>query len=421
MPDCRFVVALACAVGLLLPAMTAAHTSTADPSEREPLDVVLMVSGGEQRQVYIELLREFEAQHPHLDVRHREYEQEDYKAGIEGWLTGNDEAPDVMFWFAGHLMDDFYRKGLIRPIDELWQAQNWDAAFPLGIRDVVSYDGQPMGVPIAYYHWGLYYNKTLFERLDLAPPTNWQAFLEVGERLKAEGITPVAAGTQAGWTAAAWFDYFNLRINGLAFHERLMRGEASFDSDRVRAVFEHWQQLVDAGFFIAEHAAMTWRDALPYLYRGRAGMMLMGGFVKPQFPESVRDDMGVVRFPVIHPERGVYENAPTDIFFIPADATNPEGAETLLAYMGEPDTQAWFNDRLGTTAPNTQASGQQDEIDAQGVAVLENADGFSQFFDRNTPRALSNPAMAVFVEFMSAELTVDQALEQLETLREAVF
>lgn len=110
MPDCRFVVALACAVGLLLPAMTAAHTSTADPSEREPLDVVLMVSGGEQRQVYIELLREFEAQHPHLDVRHREYEQEDYKASIEGWLTGDAEAPDVMFWFAGHLMDDFYRK-----------------------------------------------------------------------------------------------------------------------------------------------------------------------------------------------------------------------------------------------------------------------------------------------------------------------
>ena len=320
MPDCRFIAALMCLVGLLLPAIAGANTASHTLSGRQPLDVVLMVSGGEQRQVYIELLREFEAQHPHLDVRHQEYEQEDYKASIEGWLTGDDESPDVMFWFAGHLMDDFCRKGLIRPIDELWQAQNWDTAFPNGIREVVSFEGQPMGVPIAYYHWGLYYRKSVFERLGIAPPATWQAFLEAGERLKAAGITPVAAGTQAGWTAAAWFDYLNLRLNGLAFHERLMRGDASFDGNRVRTVFEHWQQLVEADFFMAEHAELSWRDALPYLYRGRAGMMLMGGFVKPQFPESIRDDIGVVRFPIIEAERGVYENAPTDIFFIPTGA-----------------------------------------------------------------------------------------------------
>ncbi|MEC7816686.1 MAG: ABC transporter substrate-binding protein [Pseudomonadota bacterium] len=149
MPDCRFIAALMCLVGLLLPAIAGAKTASHTLSGRQPLDVVLMVSGGEQRQVYIELLREFEAQHPHLDVNHREYEQEDYKASIEGWLTGDEQVPDVMFWFAGHLMDDFYRKGLIRPIDDLWQAQNWNASFPKGIREVVSFGGQPMGVPIA--------------------------------------------------------------------------------------------------------------------------------------------------------------------------------------------------------------------------------------------------------------------------------
>ncbi|MEE3169938.1 MAG: extracellular solute-binding protein [Pseudomonadota bacterium] len=400
---------------LTLPVLAIAKTV------REPLDVVLMVSGGEQRQVYMELLRTFEAQHPHLDVRHREYEQEDYKANIEGWLTGGSQAPDVMFWFAGHLMNDFYSKGLIRPVGDLWQAQNWDTAFPEGIRRVVSFAGQPMGVPIAYYHWGLYYNKALFQRLGLNPPATWDALLEAGKRLKAEGITPVAVGTKAGWTAAAWFDYLNLRLNGLAFHERLMRGEVPFDDDRVRAVFEHWQQLVKGDFFLQGHAGMSWRNALPFLYRGHAGMMLMGGFVKPQFPDSVLDNIGVVRFPLLQSNLGVYENAPTDMFFIPAGADNPEGAETLLAYMGEPETQAWFNHRLGTTAPNLNVTGYQDSIDEQGGKVLAGADGYSQFFDRNTPRTLSNPAMEVFVDFMAGDMDVDRALSRLERLRATVF
>lgn len=409
-----------CTAALLITIMTIPALAIAK-SGREPLDVVLMVSGGEQRQVYMELLRSFEAQHPDLDVRHREYEQENYKANIESWLTGDSQAPDVMFWFAGHLMDDFYRKGLIRPVDDLWQAQNWDTVFPESIRRVVSFAGQPMGVPIAYYHWGLYYNKALFQRLGLNPPETWDALLEAGERLKAEGITPVAVGTKAGWTAAAWFDYLNLRLNGLAFHERLMRGEVPFDDDRVRAVFEHWQQLVKGDFFLQGHAGMSWRNALPFLYRGHAGMMLMGGFVKPQFPDSVLDNIGVVRFPLLQSTRGVYENAPTDIFFIPAGADNPEGAKTLLAYMGEPETQAWFNHRLGTTAPNINVTGYGDSIDEQGGEVLAGADGYSQFFDRNTPRALSNPAMEVFVDFMAGDVDMDRALSRLERLRATVF
>ena len=56
------------------------------------LNLKLMVSGGEQRRVYQELIGRFRSEHPQIDVRHQEYEQEDYKASIEFWLRPSQDS-----------------------------------------------------------------------------------------------------------------------------------------------------------------------------------------------------------------------------------------------------------------------------------------------------------------------------------------
>lgn len=48
------------------------------------------------------------------------------------------------------------------------------------------------------------------------------------ETLKNAGITPITIGAANKWTSAAWFDYLNLRINGLDYHQRLLQGEIPF-------------------------------------------------------------------------------------------------------------------------------------------------------------------------------------------------
>lgn len=410
-----------CAVGWFKAffVFTAVIVSAAANPLREPtgaLNLRLMVSGGEQRMVYQELIERFQSEHPHIEVRHRAYEQEDYKASIEFWLRQPGGAPDVMFYFAGHLMADFYRKGLIRPITYLWQSQNWDQAFPDSIGDIVKHEGQPMGLPISYYHWGIYYRISLFQRLNLKPPDTWDELLAAGEALQAEGITPVALGSEAGWPAAAWFDYLNLRINGLKFHQDLLAGRERFDGPRVRKVMNHWQELVDREFFLQGHGQMTWRNALPYIYQNQAGMMLMGGFVVPQFPQQIRDDIGLFPFPVVDPEQPIAEEAPTDLLFIPSRARNVAEAETFLRFVARPDIQGWLNRQLGTIAPNRQAPEPEGRLAAEGHRILQLASGYSQFFDRQMVRSISNPAMAVFVQFLNGELSVSAMLTTLQEI-----
>ncbi|WP_168215656.1 ABC transporter substrate-binding protein [Marinobacter confluentis] len=382
------------------------------------LNLRLMVSGGEQRQVYQELIDRFRKEHPGIAVRHREFEQEDYKANIEAWLSQPDGAPDVMFYFAGHLMADFYRKGLVRPIGDLWQSQQWNQAFPPAISEIVRYRGKPMGLPIAYYHWGIYYRKSLFQRLGIDPPETWDELLAVGEALKAEGITPFALGSEARWPAAAWFDYLNLRTNGLEFHRDLLAGKAAFDDERVRRVLSLWGDLVDREFFLPGHSQMSWRSALPYLYQNHAGMMLMGGFVVPQFPQQLIDDIGLFPFPVIDPERRLAEEAPTDLLFIPSRARNVTEAEAFLRFVARPDIQGWFNRRMGTIAPNRQSPDPEDRLVAEGQTILKRASGYSQFFDREMVRSVSSPAMDAFVDFLERELSVEALLATLATIRQ---
>jgi multiple sugar transport system substrate-binding protein len=384
---------------------------------RSKLHAAFLVSGGEQRQIYFNLVDQFEKQHPSIEVVHTEYEQEAYKARVERWLTSATGGPDVLFWFAGTVLSDFARKGLLYPIDQLWDDNEWDNTFPDTVRAEVSQGGQVIALPFSTYHWGIYFRKSLFQELDLAPPANWKQFLEVGETLKKEGITPIAVGAEALWPMAAWFDYLNLRINGLEFHQKLTAGEVSFLDPRVREVMERWHELVEKDFFQKNHGQRSWRTALPYLYRKTAGMMLMGGFVKPQFPKRVLADMGVIPFPEINPELPRYENAPTDVFIIPDNARNKRDAERFLAFLAEQSTQYWINQKLGTLPPALLTTGKVTPQDHMGQQILADAAGLAQFFDRDSNRAFSSAAMAIFVEFSSGQLTVNDALQKLEEAR----
>nr|WP_281011952.1 extracellular solute-binding protein [Pseudothermotoga thermarum] len=52
----------------------------------------------------------------------------------------------------------------------------------------------------------LWYNKAIFEKYGLKPPTTFDEFFDVAEKLKARGIIPLALGTKDGWEAAHAFE-----------------------------------------------------------------------------------------------------------------------------------------------------------------------------------------------------------------------
>ena len=231
----------------------------------------------------------FQEENPDIEVKFNVFDHEGFKTSIRNFLSS--QAPDVVTWFAGNRMKVFVDRELLEDVSDLWESEGLHESMASSL-SAMSVDGKQYGVPYAYYQWGVYYRKDLFEQAGAEVPTTWDELLAAGEKLNAAGIKPVTIGTKFLWTAAGWFDYINMRVNGLDFHIELMDGKIPYTDDRVKATFAKWKELIDAGFFIDNHASYSWQEAQPFLFQGQAAMYLIGNFIVPMFPEDIADQMG---------------------------------------------------------------------------------------------------------------------------------
>jgi multiple sugar transport system substrate-binding protein len=387
---------------------------------KSEINFALLVVNGEQRNAYFEQVKKFERHYPSIKVNIQALEQESYKQHFELWLQA-DARSDVMFWFAGERLNEFVNQGLIEPIDHLWERYNWKERITESGRSATQVKNMHYGLPIHYYNWGIYYNKTLFKKYGLVEPQTWTQFLNICKTLKKEGITPLSLGSKEIWPVAGWFDYINLRLNGLAFHQDLMNGEVSYLDDRVRLVFKFLGELVESGYFLEEHETKTWKAALPYLYRDMAGMMLMGNFWTSQIPPEMKEKFSLFRFPQLSESIPFYEEAPTDLLVIPRNAGNKEDAAVFLNFMSSEDVQLELNKSLGMLAPQKKSPYQEDYYLGIGADILRAAKGLSQYYDRDNPQPIALEGMKQIKHFIQNPSELDNVLLELERLRQLSF
>ena len=379
-----------------------------------------MATSGTQRSAMVHALERFEQDNPGIRVIQQFDAQEDYKRNFERRIR--EKPTDLAFWFAGERMRQLARKQLIRPLDSA-TANVFSGQFTRAALGSTRIGDQHYAMPLSYYAWGFFYSKSLFQDLQIAPPKTWDEFLAVCARLKAQGVAPTAVGAKAGWPAAAWFDYLNLRMHGLEFHQKLLRGEARFSDPRVRAVLVQWHELLQRGYFLEEALQQDWDGVLPYLYRRQVGMVLMGGFAAAKFPEgalggrNVADDIGFFPFPSIHPKVGNFEDAPLDVLVMPTSGKNTTSALKLLRYLSNPSVMNPYNRAIRQLSPRKDSAATDDVFLNAGKAVLDQADGIAFFFDRDAREPLVGPAFEAFRQFLQAPHDVDGTLAQLQSVR----
>ena len=340
----------------------------------------------------------FEAAHPDIDVQVNLTEHEAYKTAIRNFLVA--EAPDVAIWFAGNRMKFFVDQGLFMDVSDVWADADFNNIMSSS-KASLSVDGKQYGVPWGYYQWGVYYRKDIFDNLGLNVPKDWEEFKWVCAMLKKNDITPITIGTKYLWTAAGWFDYLNLRINGYAFHMGLTAGKISYEDSRLDAVFDAWRELIEPGYFLENHATYSWQEAQAPQINGEAAMYLIGNFYVPALESAgVVDKMDFFQFPPIKPGVGMYEDAPTDTMHIPSGAKNVADAKKFLAFMSDPSAATNWAKMGGMLSPNSLADAPTDRFQQMGFAMLNAADGLAQFYDRDANPDMAKAGREGFQEFM---------------------
>ncbi|MBL54860.1 MAG: sugar ABC transporter substrate-binding protein [SAR116 cluster bacterium] len=387
------------------------NTDTSDPAPKKAFEMII---------------KKFEAENPDVKVEWNLFDHEGYKQSIRNFLNTN--PPDVANWYAGNRMRPFVKAGLFEDVSDIWaQGGGWNdgelSSSMAHAQKSMTIGGRQWGVPYTYYQWGVYYRKDIFEKLGIAVPRTFDEFVAACAKLKENGVTPITIGSKYLWTTAGVFDYLDLRVNGYEFHMDLTNGKIPYTDPRVNAVFDAWDRLVKPGYFIENHAAYSWQEALTPMVKGEAAMYVMGNFaVAPLREAGLTDDqLGFFQFPEITPGLPMAEEAPTDTVHIPSKAKNKTDAKRFLIFMARADVQEEVNKILGQLPINSASAVADDKFLKAGNEMLNNAYAMAQFYDRDAPAEMASEGMKGFQEYMVKPERREKILQRLEKIRQRVY
>ena len=370
------------------------------------------------RAAFEAIVEKFKVANPDIDVQMNTTEHEAFKTAIRTILSA-DTGPDVATWFAGNRMAGFVENGLFGDISDVW-AKEGLASTMASTMPSVTFGGKQYALPYSYYQWGVYYRKDVYDANGISVPKTYDEFLDNCKKLKAKGISSVAIGTKYLWTAAGWFDYLNLRTNGLDYHINLMLGKTKYTDEGVVNTFKNWAKAIDAGCFMDDHQNYSWQEAQAPLINGEAASYLIGNFIVPNLPEETQGQLDFYQFPPIDPSLELGEDAPTEIIFMPSNAQNVENGKKFIAFFSQPENLTSMNDVLKQLSPHSGSPAPTDRFLKAGADMLSKSKT-AQFFDRDTTPEMAKAAMQLMVEFMLDPDSMMDILEEIEEERSRIF
>jgi multiple sugar transport system substrate-binding protein len=311
---------------------------------------------------------------------------------ISSYLQGTPD--DIVKWFAGNRVRFFAAQGLLSPIDDVWA--DIEQYMTPGLKAAsLGTDGKAYFVPVYNYPWVVLYRKSLFEEKGYTIPKTIDEFKALGDKMKTDGLVPLAFGDQDGWPAMGTFDILNMRLNGYQFHVGLMEGTEKWSDPKVKAVFEYWRDLLP--YFQEGAPGRTWQDAAKAaLVDKTAGMYFLGTFAVEQAGENGAD-VGFFPFPLLGTEFDAENaiDAPIDGFMLSANPKNPDAAKAFLKCVATPEAQVAYvtSPGIGSVAVSPQAdTSKYTDVQKASAEVLKSAGNIAQFLDRDARADFAGPS-----------------------------
>ncbi|WP_370980020.1 ABC transporter substrate-binding protein [Agaribacterium sp. ZY112] len=402
----------------------AAGNSTAVDAEKtinkpKVLKVAIYADGGTHRGHLRRLVKEFEQKNPNIDVHLMATRGiGEYNDKVEYWIRSG-SGPDLIYWYGGQRLNQFDRKGKVTDLSAFWSKNNLHKDFPLALRQASMHKGRMLAIPITYYFWALYYHEPSIKAMGLDLPTNWVELMYGCTSLREQGIDLFTFGSQTAWATHGWFDYFNLRVNGLDFYRGLLAGKIAYTDVRVHTALSYWKQLLESDCFNANHGSYNLWQSFPRIYHGLSAMSLIDGVPQGTAQER-RQGLRLMPFPSIVEGIPRYTVAPVNVFFVPAYVEPSPELDTLLLYIASADFQSEFNKSIfrppahikGKTYGDSRTQAMQD-------AIRDSAGGI-QYLDRDTEYAFAKEVPAILVSFLEHR-DIHRTTAQLEALRQKVF
>ena len=209
-------------------------------------------------------------------------------------------APPMASQAIGYDIQDWAMQGKLANLDAIAADQEWEEVIPAEIQALSRYQGHWVAVPInAHATNRLWLNQKLLSQLELSAPDTWPELLQMLDKARAAGATPLAIGNEP-WEHTLLFENVAAGTGGADFYRRVFLDLTPTAADDLLLLqsFERMRQL--RSYMDAGRHNRSWDEATDLVRNGQALMQAQGTWVNGEFrahgliPEQ---DYACFRFP----------------------------------------------------------------------------------------------------------------------------
>lgn len=291
---------------------------------------------------------DFKAIHPEVEITTESYQDQAWQEKVKIYATAN-QLPDVMkYWSFSTLLKPLVDGNFVEPLNmETFKQYGY---LP-GALEGNMYDGKLYGIPVSADLWVIYVNKGLFAKAGLPLPTTWEDILASVPVFKSMGITAMVTDGKDGWPLCELFDNIQQRISGsFAPVDAALTRKARYTDENFLKTAQYIQNLAKAGVFQSDLITSDYGASRNLFGQERAAMYMMGSWemslaTDPNFSQTFRDNLDVIKFPVIEGGKGTADDVLAwygGNYIINAKSSNKALAvEYLKLYAEKFPTYAW--------------------------------------------------------------------------------
>jgi raffinose/stachyose/melibiose transport system substrate-binding protein len=230
------------------------------------------------REIWRSAADEYEKGHPGVKVQFDYLENEAFKAKLPTLLQSKDR-PSAFHSWGGGVMKEQVESGVCQDITSAIAGEFKDSFYPADIQNFMV-DGKSYGLPNDVGPIVFWYNKELCQKAGVDPTQikEWDDFLQALKKLKAAGITPIAAGGADKRPLHFYPAMLMMRVMGKSSLEAAVSKDSKtgLADPGVQKAWKLYKELCDLQPFHNGYQAAKYPDAAGYFHDGKAAFHLMG-------------------------------------------------------------------------------------------------------------------------------------------------
>jgi raffinose/stachyose/melibiose transport system substrate-binding protein len=363
------------------------------------------------------LIPAFNQQHPDIDVQFNPTSPTEYDSSLNARMQAG-TAGDLIICRPFDVSLNLYRQGHLLNLEGLEGLNHYES---FAKRAWSTDDGATsFCLPMASVIHGFFYNKDIFNELDLEVPETLDDFHAVLNTVKSESrYTPLALGTNDQWEANQ-IVFTNIGPNfwqGESGRLALISGEAEFtDAPYVAA----WEEMARWGDFMGRgYPSQTYGDSQNLFALGRAAIYPTGSWDTSYFNDQASFEFGAFKPPVADANDQCYISDHTDMGIgINSNSANPKAAKAFLNWVASAEFADLFTNQVtGFFSLSTHPVAVNDPVAAEMISWREECDSTirlnAQVMNRGTPN-MEQELWIVSSQVLNGELTPEEAAQRVQ-------